>query len=93
MGVKNMTWTYWWKNETMTLNITDFRKIRKRNRLEYGTSDPDINIKRRWGIHTNGAQKGNPLDTCLDWTLSLGHIEINIINWNYNKKLKKTVSN
>lgn len=81
-----MTKSFWWKNSTKTLNITNFKQIRKRNKAEYG-DDPDINTKRRWGIHTNGAQRGNPADTCLDWTLSLGHIEINYINWNYNAKL------
>lgn len=74
--------TFWWRNDTRTLNITDFRKIRKENKLEYG-DDPDINTKRRWGIRTNGAIKG--IDFCLDWTLALGHIEINYINWTYNQ--------
>lgn len=77
-----MTKTFWWRNDTRTLNIRNFRKIRKANKAEFG-DDPDINTKRKWGIRTNGAVKG--IHRCLDWTLSLGHIEINYINWTYNE--------
>lgn len=82
-----MTWTYWWKKDTRTLNISWWRGIRKRNKREYG-DEPDINTKMIWGIHTNGAEKGNPEHTCLDWSLNIGHLEINFINWNYNESYR-----
>lgn len=78
---------WWFDNGNKNITITNFRHIRKRNFEEYG-NDPDINIKRQWGIHTNGAKKGNPSDSCLDWQLNLGHIHINYTNFNYNKKYR-----
>lgn len=77
-----------WNGYEKTINIRDFRACRKENKLEY-PNDPDVNVKRRWGIHSNGAQKGNPKDSCLDWSLELGHIEINYTNWVFNKKYRK----
>lgn len=77
-----------WSNGTKSMTITNFKHIRKRNLEEYD-NDPDINIKRRWGIHTNGAKKGNPKHSCLDWQLDLGHIHLNYMDWNYNKKYKE----
>ncbi|TVY09873.1 hypothetical protein [Paenibacillus cremeus] len=72
----------WWKKNTRTLNISWFRGIRKENKRLY-PDDSDANTEAQWGISTNGARKG--IDSCLDWTLSLGHLEINYINWNYNR--------
>lgn len=77
----------WFSKGNKNLTIRNFKHIRKKNLKEYG-NDPDINIKRRWGIHTNGAKKGNPKDTCLDWQLDLGHIHFNYTNFNYNKKYR-----
>lgn len=76
----------WFDKSNKHISIRDFRYIRKQNYLEYG-DDSYINIKRQWGIRTNGAKKENKKDTCLDWYLSLGHIQINYTNFNYNKKL------
>lgn len=76
---------YWFDKGNKNLTILNFKQIRKQNFKDYG-NDSDINIKRRWGIHTNGAKKGNPNDNCLDWQLDLGHIHINYTNFNYNKK-------
>lgn len=79
---------YWFNKDTKNISIINFKNIRKRNLEEFG-NDPDVNIKRRWGIHTNGAVKGNPKDTCLDWQLDLGHIHFNYTNFDYNKKYRK----
>lgn len=81
---------HWWRGSTRTLNVTWFGGIRKRNRLEY-PDDPFINKDAVWGIRTNGARKG--VDSCLDWTLSLGHLEINYINWTYNQPRKTHITN
>lgn len=75
----------WFGKGNKNLTIRNYKHIRKQNFKEYG-NDPDINIKRKWGIHTNGAKKGK--DSCLDWFLSLGHIEINYTDFNYNHKQK-----
>ena len=75
-----------WNGYNNTLCISDFRCVRKENKLEY-PNDPDVNVKRQWGVRTNGAKKGVKEHTCFDWYLMLGHIEINYTNWNYNKDL------
>lgn len=77
----------WFDNSNRNLYIVNYKQIRKKNLLECG-DDPDINIKRRWGIRTNGAKRGNPEDTCLDWQLDLGHIHINYTNFKYNDKYR-----
>ncbi|MBN8200509.1 hypothetical protein [Bacillus sp. NTK034] len=82
------TWlNIWFDKGNKNITIRNFKHIRKMNLKEYG-NDPDINIKRRWGIRTNGAKKGNPKDSCLDWQLDLGHIHFNYTNFNYNKKYR-----
>ncbi len=70
------------KDERM-VTLTYWRPMRKKNRKEY-PNDKDINGFMRWGKHTNGARKG--IDSCLDWTLNLGHIDINYMDWNYNTR-------
>lgn len=77
----------WFAKDTKTLNIDWWRGIRKENKRRY-PNDPDINTKMQWGIHTNGAKK-NSLDSCLDWTLDLGHLSINYIDWTYNKRYRQ----
>ncbi|MEK4025438.1 hypothetical protein [Sporosarcina sp. FSL W7-1283] len=88
--LKNNLLDFWFDKSNKNLSITNFKQIRKQNFLEYG-NDPDINVKRRWGISTNGAKKENPKDSCLDWQLDLGHIHINYTDFNYNKKYRKSV--
>lgn len=78
---------WWFDKGNKNLSILNFKQIRKQNFEEYG-NDHHINIKRRWGIHTNGAKKGNPKHSCLDWSLDLGHIHINYTNFNYNYKYR-----
>lgn len=78
---------WWFDKGNKNISVTNFKPIRKRNLLEYG-NDPDVNINRKWGIHTNGAKRGNPKDSCLDWQLELGHIHINYTNFSYNKKYR-----
>lgn len=78
----------WFDKGNKMISIKNWKPIRKQNLLEYG-NDPDINTKRQWGIHKNNARKGFPQDSCLDWTLNLGHISINYINFNYNAKYRK----
>ena len=72
-----------WCNNEKSISIMSFRKIRKQNKKDY-PNDPDVNTKRQWGIHTNGAVKGK--HSCLDWQLNLGHIHINYMDWAYNKR-------
>jgi hypothetical protein len=72
---------YWFDNGNKFFGVYNWKKIRERNIKEFGKQDPDYNTKRRWGIRTNGAKKG--IDTCLDLTIDLGHIEINYINFKY----------
>jgi hypothetical protein len=79
---------FWFDKGNKNITIKNFKYIRKRNLEEYG-HDPDINTKRKWGIHTNGAKKGNPQHTCLDWQLDLGHIHINYTDFDYNRKYRK----
>lgn len=79
---------WWFDKSNKNISILNYKNIRKQNFEEFG-NDPDINYKRRWGIHTNGAVKGNPKDTCLDWQLDLGHIHFNYTNFDYNKKYRK----
>lgn len=76
------------KNKSKNFSVRNFKHIRKQNLKEYG-NDPDINIKRQWGIRTNGAKKGNPKDSCLDWFLNLGHIQINYTDFKYNAKYRR----
>lgn len=78
---------YWFDKGYKNLTIMNYKQIRKENFLECG-NDPDVNIKRRWGISTNGVKKGNPEHSCLDWSLDLGHIHINYTDFNYNKKYR-----
>lgn len=78
----------WFDNGNKLISIMNWKPIRKRNLKEY-PNDPDVNVKRQWGIHTNGAKRGNPRHSCLDWTLNLGHISINYVNFNYNAKYRK----
>lgn len=85
---KEILFDKWFSKGNKNITITNFKNIRKRNFLEYG-NDPEINIKRIWRIHTNGARKGNPNDSCLDWQLDLGHIHINYTDFNYNHKYRK----
>lgn len=80
----NAEFSFWFDKGNKNITIHDYRYIRKQNYLEYG-NDQDINIKRKWGIHTNGAVKGNKEHTCLDWQLNLGHINFNYTNFTYNK--------
>lgn len=78
----------WWnKKSTINISITDFRYIRKKNKLEY-PNDPDVNTKRQWGIRSNGAKRGVKEHTCLDISLELGHIHINYTNFEFNKGLR-----
>lgn len=77
----------WFNRRNKIISISNWKYIRRQNRIEY-PNDPDINCKRVWGIHTNGVRKGNPSDTCLDWTLNLGHISINYVDFDYNKKYR-----
>jgi hypothetical protein len=74
-------------SDNKILTISNYKQIREENLKEYG-DDPDINAKRKWGIHTNGATFGNPKHSCLDWFLSLGHIEINYTDFNYNWRFR-----
>ncbi|MBZ5203211.1 hypothetical protein HU147_18570 [Planomicrobium chinense] len=82
---KDTIFDWWFNKGNKNITIKNFKHIRIRNYIEYG-HDPEINTKRRWGIHTNGARKGNPKDSCLDWQLDLGHIHINYTDFNYNCK-------
>lgn len=77
-----------WNKGNKSLDIQDFRLIRKQNREEY-PNDPDINTRRIWGVTRNDARKGNPKDFFLDTSLHLGHIEFNYTNADYNKKYRK----
>ena len=77
----------WFSKGNKTICLWNFKHIRKRNKQEY-PNDPDINAERKWGIHTNGARKGNPEDSCLDLTIDLGHISINYVNFDYNKRYR-----
>ncbi len=76
------------EGKNKNLVITNFKQIRKQNKKDY-PDDPDANVKRQWGIRTNGAKKGNPKDSCLDWYLNLGHICINYTDFNYNSKYRR----
>jgi len=78
---------WWFHKSSKNISVSNYKQIRKRNFLEYG-NDPEINIKRRWGIRTNGARKGNAKDSCLDWQLDLGHLHINYTDFNYNHKIR-----
>ena len=73
-----------WGGYSKVFSIRDFRRIRRGNKLEY-PNDPDVNVKRQWGIRTNGAKRGVKEHKCLDWYLMLGHIEINYTNFEFNK--------
>lgn len=81
----NFEYGKWFNDCNKVISIRDFRGIRKENLKEYG-NDPDINIKRRWGISTNGAKRGVKEHKCLDVTFELGHIVINYTNYSFNKK-------
>lgn len=87
--MKRDTWIDIWfgKGRNKNLSIRNFKHIREQNKKDY-PDDPDANVNRKWGIHTNGAKKGNPKDSCLDWFLSLGHLEINYTDFNYNAKYR-----
>jgi hypothetical protein len=87
-GVKVRVFEKWFDNGNKHISITNFREIRKRNREEYG-DDPEINTKRRWGIHTNGAKRGVPEHSCLDFTLDLGHFSFNYTNFSFNKRYRQ----
>ena len=78
----------WFDNGSKIISITNWKYIRRQNRIEY-PNDPDVNTKRKWGIHTNGSKRGNPRHSCLDVTLYLGHLSINYVNFNYNAKYRK----
>lgn len=69
------------------ISIYNFKKLRKRSFEEYG-NETDINTKRKWGITTNGAEKGNPNHSYFDWYLDLGHIQINYTDYNFNHKYR-----
>lgn len=77
--------TLWFDKQTRCISIAWYRKYAKRNKKEYGNSDPDMRTGMVWGFHSNGAKKGNPRDTCYDCTLALGYLEIGYTNWNYNR--------
>jgi hypothetical protein len=78
---------WWFDHDMKNLCVRNFKRIRERNRKEYG-DDPEINNKRQWGIHTNGARKGDPQHTCFDWSLDIGHICINYTDFDYNRKYR-----
>jgi len=77
----------WFDKDSKNIYLCSHRNIRKQNKLDY-PNDPDINTKRQWGIHTNGAKRGVKEHTCLDWQLNLGHWHINYTNFTFNKKYR-----
>lgn len=68
------------KGKSKLIFITNFKEIRKQNRIDY-PNDPDVNVKREWGIRTNGARRG--IDSCLDITIDIGHISIGYTDFDY----------
>ncbi len=85
---KHVLFEKWFSGDKYVINIINFKGVRTRNKKEY-PNDPDVNTKRRWGIRTNGAKKGRPEDTCLDVQIDLGHLHLNFVNFDYNKKYRK----
>jgi len=76
------------RNDCKNLTIINFKDLRKENLALYG-DDPEANTKRQWGVRTNGAKRGNPKDSCLDWFLNLGHIQINYTNFEFNRRFRR----
>ena len=65
----------WWDRESKQFSISWYRKWWSKN----GTG-------MIWRFRTNGANKSNPKDTCLDVYLELGYLVINYTDFNYQNK-------
>lgn len=69
----------WWKHNTKSFFIINYKKPWKEN-----------GNKPRLSFHTNGAKKKNG-DKCFDCTLTIGYIVIMYTNWDLQKEYYKGV--
>ena len=60
----------WWLNDTKCIQLISFKRAWKEN-----------GIKPRLSIHTNGAKKKRG-DTCFSFTIIIGYLMFNYMNWN-----------
>lgn len=65
---------WWWAKGNKVFQITNYKEAWTEN-----------GIKPAFKLHTNGAKRRNG-DTCYDWTLIIGYIDINYTNFNLQRK-------